>query len=148
MNHQTIDVLLADDDKDDQFLFEKALKEIPMKTRLEKVNDGTELMHFLDKQLNSFPHILFLDLNLPKKNGLLCLEEIRKNESWNDISVAIYSSSSLESHVEEAFVLGANIYIKKPDSLTCLQKSLEKILTINWQYLTSGMNRDNFLLNL
>ena len=63
-------------------------------------------------------------------------------------SLAIFSTSSSEEHIEETFVQGANIYIKKPSDFTTLKKVLAEVVTINWQYHTSGLNKDNFLLRL
>ena len=94
------------------------------------------------------PNILFLDINMPKKNGVECLLEIKKNERFRDIAIAIYSTSSSEEHIEETFVNGANIYIKKPNDFQTLKKILSDVVTLNWQYHTSGLNKDNFLLRM
>ncbi|MFD2036706.1 response regulator [Belliella marina] len=148
MNHQQIEILLAEDDRDDQLFFKKALQNIPMKLRIATVNDGAELLEYLNTSVDPFPHILFLDINLPKKNGMECLKEIRKKEKLKELSIAMYSSSTDQRNIEEAFVCGANIYITKPSKLENLHKALVKVLTVNWQYLTSGMDRDTFLMSI
>ena len=94
------------------------------------------------------PHILFLDLNMPRKSGLECLNEIKSNTKFNDIVIAIYSTSASEEDIEKTFVQGANIYIKKPSSFKILKKVLSEVVTTNWQYHTNGLNKDNFLLRL
>ena len=76
-----------------------------------------------------------------------CLQEIRLTERVRDIPVAIYSTSSSEEDIEETFVKGANVYIKKPSDFGELKKILEEVITINWQYHTSGLNREIYLLN-
>ena len=103
-------------------------------------------MDYLNSENSQLPEILFLDLNMPKKNGIECLHEIKANPKFENIAVAIYSTSSSEEHIEETFVSGANIYIKKPNDFNTLKKVLSDVVTINWQYHTSGMNKDNFLL--
>mgnify|MGYP006171379871 FL=1 len=85
---------------------------------------------------------------MPKKNGIECLHEIKANKRFDDIAIAIYSTSSSEEHIEETFVNGANIYIKKPNDFNTLKKVLSDVVTINWQYHTSGLNKDNFLLRM
>jgi CheY-like chemotaxis protein len=146
-NEPTI-ILLADDDEDDRLFFTEAFGEIKIKTRVYTVNDGVDLMNHLADSENILPHILFLDLNMPRKTGMECLIELKRINRLKDIPVAIYSTSAAENDIEETFVKGANIYIKKPSDFGKLKKILEEVITINWQYQTSGLNRDNYLLSL
>ena len=148
MSNKPIHVLLADDDEDDRTFFADAFGEIKIKTKVETVNDGVELMDILTKRDAPLPHVLFLDLNMPRKGGMECLMEIRSMEKFKDIAVAIYSTSSTEEDIENTFVKGANIYIKKPNDFVVLKRILTEVITINWQYYTSGLNRDNFILSL
>lgn len=148
MNTDFINICLADDDEDDRLFFTDAFEELKMKTNVMTFNDGVELMDYLNDGDSILPNVLFLDLNMPKKNGVECLLEIKQNEKLNDIAIAIYSTSSSEEHIEETFVNGANIYIKKPSDFDDLKKILAEVVTINWQYHTSGLNKDNFLMRL
>jgi CheY-like chemotaxis protein len=148
MNKEYIYILLADDDEDDRMFFSDAFKEIKINTRVNTLNDGVELMNYLNNENSILPNVLFLDLNMPRKNGLECLHEIKKNEKFNEIAIAIYSTSSSEEHIEETFINGANIYIKKPNDFATLKKILSEVVTLNWQYHTSGLNKDNFLLRI
>ncbi len=147
MENGLINILLADDDEDDRVFFKDAFDEIKIKTRVTLVNDGVELMNHLTQNGHPLPHILFLDLNMPRKSGIECLQEIRQNEHLKDIPIAIYSTSSSEEDIEDTFVRGANVYIKKPNNFDTLKKILEEVITINWQYHTSGLNKDIYLLN-
>ncbi len=148
MNNEYIYILLADDDEDDRMFFTDAFKEIKINTRVNTFNDGVELMNYLNKENSILPNVLFLDLNMPRKNGIECLHEIKKDEKFNEIAIAIYSTSSSEEHIEETFISGANIYIKKPNDFGTLKKILSEVVTLNWQYHTSGLNKDNFLLRM
>ena len=147
MENGLIHILLADDDEDDRIFFKEAFDEIKLKTNVTLVNDGVELMNHLTSNDLPKPHILFLDLNMPRKNGMECLKEIRNSNNLKDIPIAIYSTSSSQEDIEETFVKGANIYIKKPDDFSELKRVLEEVITINWQYHTSGLNREIYLLN-
>lgn len=148
MQNDSILITLADDDEDDRLFFTDAFGEIKIKTIVNTVNNGKELLNFLNDPNTVLPNILFLDLNMPILNGIECLKEIKQNDKFKDIVVAIYSTSSSDQDVEETFVLGANIYIKKPSNFNTLKKILSDIVTINWQYHTNGLNKDNFLLRL
>ena len=148
MNNDYINITLADDDEDDRLFFTDAFSVLKINTRVNTFNDGVELMNYLNDVDCVLPHILFLDLNMPKKNGIECLLEIKKNSRFDTIAIAIYSTSSSEEHIEETFVNGANIYIKKPNDFNTLKKVLSDVVTINWQYHTSGLNKDNFLLRI
>lgn len=148
MEKDYIHIILADDDEDDRLFFTDAFDELKMKTKVQTYNDGVELMNYLMTENAILPHVLFLDLNMPKKNGIECLHEIKANKRFDDIAIAIYSTSSSEEHIEETFVNGANIYIKKPNDFNTLKKVLSDVVTINWQYHTSGLNKDNFLLRM
>ena len=143
-----LNILLADDDEDDRLLFKEAIDEIGIKTKLTMFNNGQELMEYLKLPEIVLPDLIFLDLNMPIKSGMQCLKEIRCNPALKDISVAIYSTSSSESDIEDTFVNGANIYLNKPNNFNKLQESIGKVLQINWQYHTSNLNRDNFLFRL
>lgn len=140
-------ILLADDDEDDRQFFREAFGEIKIKTVINTVNDGVELMAHLNKSGNQIPHILFLDLNMPRKNGIECLLEIKQLPHLEDMAIAIYSTSSSEKDIEDTFIQGANVYIKKPSDFNSLKKILEDVIMINWQYHTSGLNRDNFMFS-
>ena len=146
MQTNQIHIILADDDQDDRDFFSDAFAELKMQTKVSLFNDGQQLMDYLNHPNSILPQILFLDLNMPIKSGMECLKEIKQNSQFKDIAVAIYSTSASDEDIEDTFVKGANIYIKKPSSFDTLKKILSEIVTVNWQYQTSGLNRDNFLL--
>jgi CheY-like chemotaxis protein len=148
MQNDPMKILLADDDEDDRLFFKDAFQEIKIETEVHILNDGVELMDHLTRSGIILPHILFLDLNMPRKSGMDCLLEIKGIDILKEIPIAIYSTSASEQDIEDTFVNGANIYIKKPSDFNTLKKILEEVITINWQYQTSGLNRDNFLLSL
>jgi CheY-like chemotaxis protein len=148
MQKEHITIALADDDEDDRLFFEDAFEELKINTVVKTLCDGEELMNYLFQPETIVPNILFLDLNMPKKNGYECLLEIKKTKKFDDMAIAIYSTSSSEEDIENTFVQGANIYIKKPSDFSVLKKILSQVVTINWQYHTSGLNKENFLLRM
>lgn len=148
MQHDSILITLADDDEDDRLFFTDAFEELKINTIVNTVNNGRELLNYLNHPETILPNIIFLDLNMPILNGIECLKEIKLNSKFNDIAIAIYSTSSSDQDVENTFVLGANIYIKKPSNFNDLKKILSDVVVINWQYHTNDLNKDNFLLRL
>lgn len=148
VNSKILNIALADDDEDDRLFFQEAIEEITVRTKLSLFQNGKELMDYLNLPNIILPNLIFLDLNMPIKNGMQCLKEIRLNPILNPVSIAIYSTSSSERDIEETFVNGANIYLNKPNNFSKLRDSIEKVLQINWQYHTSNLNKDNFLLRL
>jgi DNA-binding NtrC family response regulator len=147
MNLKNLNVLLDDDDEHDSWLFEQALNDIKIKTNLSLFKNGKELMDYL-LQIDIKPHLIFLDLNMPIKNGMECLLEMKQDANLKNIPVAIYSTSSSEKDIENTFISGANIYINKPSNFDKLKEVVEKVLQLNWQYQTSNLNKDNFLFRI
>ncbi|WP_117882312.1 response regulator [Aureibaculum luteum] len=141
-------VFLAEDDEDDRWLFEQALTDLKIKTELSMFKNGKEMMDYLKKTDTIVPHIVFLDLNMPIKNGMECLKEMKEDENLKKIPVAIYSTSSSEKDIENTFISGANVYINKPNNFSALKKVVEKVLQLNWQYQTSNLNKENFLFRI
>jgi len=120
-------IFLADDDADDRMFFEDALNQLPIPTQLTLSNDGLELMSNLETVV---PDVIFLDLNMPRKNGFQCLKEIRNTTKLKDIPIVIFSTTVNEDAVNKTYQLGANYYICKPSSFELLVKSIETVLTL------------------
>ena len=148
MDNDVLYIVLAEDDEDDRLFFKEALQEIKIKTVIDFVDDGSQLMNYLNQPANRLPQVVFLDLNMPVKSGMECLLEIRRNNRLKDLAIVIYSTSASEEDIEEAFVNGANIYIKKPNDFSLLKSTLAKVISLNWQYHTLGLKKENFLLSI
>jgi CheY-like chemotaxis protein len=138
MNINTLHILLADDDKDDCHLFEQALKEIPISTRLTIVHDGEELMNYLTgrSSLAYESDIIFLDLSMPRKTGFECLSEIKENEKLKDIPVVVFSTSfTKDIYFEQGMINlltkeGADNFIRKPGNFEQLKTVIQKELDV------------------
>ena len=107
-----------------------------------------ESLNMESMESNRLPHLLFLDLNMPLKNGLECLKEIKSDEKLKDIFISIYSTSGNEKDIEETFLNGANVYLTKPDDFNMLKKVLEKAVMTAYLYQDKSMERENFLLRV
>jgi len=123
-------IFLADDDEDDRFIFKEALKEIQVPTSLFTANDGEQLMTALNALKGSLPDVLFLDLNMPRKNGFQCLSEIRQNRNLRSLKTIIFSTSYEPEVIELLFKTGADHFIKKPTEFNELKNVIESVLKI------------------
>lgn len=148
MKNETFYILLADDDESDRMLFLEAFSELKIHTVVHTTNDGVELMAYLDKKNTRLPNLIFLDLNMPRKNGMECLKEIRSNKKLKDIFVAIYSTSDNEKDMEETFNYGANVYITKPNNFNKLKLVLEKAVMTTYLHQDKKMKRELYLLKI
>lgn len=117
-------IILADDDKDHAFIFRKVLHQVAPDKQVGVVHDGEALLSAL-KAVK--PELLFLDLRMPCKHGLECLQAIRSNPSYDDMKVVIYSSSSQMSDIQKAYLHRANLYMVKPFTSEHLRNALETI---------------------
>jgi CheY-like chemotaxis protein len=128
MINEPIRIFLVDDDDDDCCLFRDALGEVSQSYQLTVAKDGVEIMETLREKIPPSPHYLFLDINMPLKNGLQCLAEIRSIPHYTSIPVIMLSTSIDEKYVQTAQNLGAVHYIRKPDSFSGLKRLLQKVL--------------------
>lgn len=141
-------ILLADDDADDREFFSEALQEISVNGSVALFRDGRELMEFIDSEAAGSPHILFLDLNMPCKGGLECLQEIRQKAQFAQMPIAIYSTSSSERDIDLTYQHGATVYIKKPNDFGKLKKMIHHIMREKWPLQNSPVPRDQFVLTV
>lgn len=114
-------ILMADDDRDDIMLTQKALKKSGLLNTLIAVNDGEELLDYLlhrgkynDAHQYPLPGIILLDLNMPKKDGRETLQEIKSHSELKSIPVVIFTTSKAEEDIYRSYELGVNSFITKP----------------------------------
>ena len=107
-------IVLVDDDKDDHFLFAKALGEISPFLNFTAIGDGEKLMHFLSENIKKLPDVVFLDLNMPRKKGSDCLTEIKQNKKLKRLPIVIYSTSFHKDILDLLYIYGASYCIRKP----------------------------------
>lgn len=141
-----INILLADDDEDDRFLFETVLKGISFTTKLDTVDNGEKLMKHL-KNLKQLPDVLFLDLNMPRKNGSECLMEIKADEKLKGLPVIIYSTSLHQDVADLLYQGGAYYYVRKTDILE-LKKTLLFIIDLFINKNLKRPTKNEFILSI
>jgi CheY-like chemotaxis protein len=139
-------ILMAEDDPDDRFLMKQALRELGTSAELRFVEDGEELMHYLRKSKKysnpNFlprPQLIFLDLNMPKKDGRQALAEIKADPDLQRIPVAIWTTSDEEEDKIRCQKAGADVFVTKPSSYTDLVNSVKTLVI---RYSSRGATDD------
>lgn len=122
-------IVLAEDDIDDQNIFQIALQEINPAIHTQFVSNGKELLVLLQ---NTRPDIVFLDLEMPYKNGLECLIEMRNNPELEKIPVVVFSSTTKPSNIQTAYEMGAHLFFIKPPVYTDYLSSIKAIFRLSW----------------
>ena len=126
-------ILLVEDNRADIRLTQEALKESTHSIHLDVVTDGEEALDFLMKRNRHtgsiLPHIILLDLNLPKKTGLEVLQEIKANDQLKKIPVILLTTSDAEHDINKAYNLHANCYILKPVDFDDFSKVIKMVET-------------------
>jgi CheY-like chemotaxis protein len=139
-------ILLADDDKDDSLLFKDVLEELFLVVHLTVVYDGESLIRLLN-ELPQIPDILFLDLNMPKKNGLTCLSEIKRTEKLHHLPVVVFSTAYEIAVINNLYAMDAQYYIRKPNGFSALKKVIHQALILTGGKSNLQPSRDKFVLS-
>jgi CheY-like chemotaxis protein len=121
MNHTSLPfvILLAEDELADAHLVKTALAEKCIPADLRHVLDGREVLDYLRRQGSRFaaaprPHLILLDLNMPRMDGRECLAALKQDPTLSDIPVVILTTSGAEFDIVTSYRLGAAGYITKP----------------------------------
>ncbi|MGK7393987.1 MAG: response regulator [Candidatus Cyclobacteriaceae bacterium M3_2C_046] len=115
-----ISIVMADDDADDRLMAKEAFEENKLANELVFVEDGEELLDYLngrgnfEQRPNPLPGLILLDLNMPKKDGREVLKEIKKDPRLRKIPVVVLTTSKAEEDILKSYDLGVNSFITKP----------------------------------
>ncbi|MBT3921288.1 MAG: response regulator [Nitrospina sp.] len=128
-------ILVAEDDEDDFQFFMESFELSNTKYEVRWMKDGEECINFLHKQESNLssenfylPNMIFLDLNMPRKNGLEVLREIRSNKSLHHIPVIILSSSNEREIVNQSYQFGVSAFIQKLPNRTQFANNLDALI--------------------
>ncbi|MGV3639292.1 MAG: response regulator [Adhaeribacter sp.] len=135
---RSIIILIADDDAEDRMLLKEALEENRLKNTMQFVENGEELMDYLqhkgkfaDKEKFPAPGLILLDLNMPKKDGREALKEIKADPHLRLIPVVVLTTSKAEEDILKTYDLGVSSFITKPVTFTSLV-GMMKTLSDYW----------------
>jgi CheY-like chemotaxis protein len=128
-------ILIVEDDEDDYFLITNSMQNSEFDCDVRWVKDGEEAMNYLLRQnewqdplKSPIPSLILLDINMPKKNGLEVLQEMKKNPALKNLFTVIFTSSKNKDNILSAYSLGANSYIQKPSQIEKFKTGIQMIL--------------------
>lgn len=115
-------ILVAEDDADDRFLLQAAFTEAKLNVDLKFEENGLDVLAYLEniKDGVDYPHLMLLDLNMPKKSGREVLKQVKSDINFKNIPVIIFSTTNNRKEIDNCYALGATQYIIKPDNFSDL----------------------------
>ena len=134
---------MADDDKDDFYILKEAAEKAGETLQVSYAANWLELWRFI---LKTIPDVLFLDMNMPVKDGMECLQLIRKEKKYDNIPILIYSTSVSRTDIDKAYKNGANYFIVKPDALDDVTSIIKKLLSMGKEALLAVPPREEFVI--
>jgi CheY-like chemotaxis protein len=127
-------ILVAEDDANDRFFINRALRDCCIGPRLLFVDNGEQAISYLqgvppfdDREKFPLPAMLIVDVKMPRLNGFEVLTWVRAQPEWHCLPVIMLSSSALNTDVQHAYELTANTYLTKPATFSLLAKALEQL---------------------
>nr|WP_322624111.1 response regulator [uncultured Flavobacterium sp.] len=124
-------IYLAEDDIDDVDFFKEALRDICPNCTLNVSGNGEELLHALNAGTPT-PDIIFIDINMPRMDGIQALVSMRSSGMLENTPIIIYSTSTNDDYIQKAYDNGASHYFTKPSSFTLLTEKIRGFLSVNW----------------
>ena len=118
MNYNVLDVLLVEDNALDVVFVTKAATESLYVNELHVAGDGVDAINYLLGHLACLPNLIVTDLKMPRMNGYEFLKWLKQDSEFAAITTVVYSCSSLEADICEAYRLGASCYYVKPNTIS------------------------------
>lgn len=107
-------ILLVEDDHVDIMTVKRAIRELKLMVRLAIANNGEEALEYLQKNKDSLPNIILLDINMPRMNGIELLKAIKKDDMFKKIPIVVLTTSREEEDMVQSFELSVAGYMIKP----------------------------------
>jgi two-component system response regulator len=133
---EALDILLVEDNPNDAELTQRALKKVNLGTQLAIARDGAEALEYLLGN-RPMPKVIFLDLKLPKIDGIEVLRRLRADARTRAVPVVVLTSSQEEKDISECYKLGVNSYVVKPVEFDKFYKAVGD-LAIYWLILNKS----------
>jgi len=138
------DIIVAEDDDDDLYIFKIIIEELPLHALLRRAKHGDELLQLL---VTNIPDILFLDLLMPRKNGFECLKEIRNDRRYDNLPIVILTSFQSPESKRLCYDSGASRFMFKDADSYTLKSKVAATFTYNWQKSNLQPPYENFIIN-
>lgn len=144
VEQQTLHILFVDDDPDEFYLFNEAIEQSFLPVTMCRAKDGRQLLKHLDS--GELPDIIFMDVNMPYKDGIETLTEIKANSGLKNIPVVIFSTSRNINQINSCYQKGASYYVVKPETFDDITKVVKKVFSVDWKRNNNQPPRDEFVI--
>ncbi len=136
-------LIIADDDWDDQILLKEVIDNHEFAPNVVTVSDGNQLISAI--QSGPAPDLILLDLNMPNKNGIECLIEIRASAVYSSLPIVVLSTSKDLKDIELCYANGAQLFFSKPYTFESLKGLINFIISIHWKNFPKKLDKVDFL---
>ncbi|MEE8478559.1 MAG: response regulator [Candidatus Neomarinimicrobiota bacterium] len=134
MEHEKRDIIVVEDNPNDAELMVRSLKKNNLANKLVVLEDGEQALDYIfctgeykGRDSSVLPNVIFLDLKLPKVNGLEILKKVKSNDKTKMIPVVIVTSSKEDPDIKAAYEFGANSYVVKPVDFTKFKETINQL---------------------
>ncbi|PJJ63093.1 type 1 periplasmic-binding domain-containing protein [Chryseobacterium geocarposphaerae] len=148
MNKEFLNATLLDSNVHSLILLRKILQEHKIKIRCTDFYSDEDLSQYLNKAMYGVPDVVFINYQDIQATDFLLIRERIDDIRYSSAIFVVYSNELEESEIEKILISGANIFLKLNDDYSKLKKMVSEIITMIWQYQTSGLNRSNFIMKM
>ena len=139
-------ILLVEDDNDDLIFFTEILDELNIPHEVTFAKDSFEFFRLIENE-NKFD-LIFLDFNLPARDGRQCLKQVKTNEKYKNVPVIIFTGSHEQDDIDYAYEFGAHYHVVKPYAHINYLASMKTVLERNWKKRQPRPPKEKFVVNL
>lgn len=148
MNKEFLNITLLDSNVHSLILLKKILQEHKIKIRCTDFYNDEDLSLYLNKAIYGVPDVVFINYQDIQGTDFLLIKERIDDTRYSSSIFVVYSSALEDGEIEDILVSGANIFLKLNEDYTKLKKTVSEVITMIWQYQTSGLNRSNFIMKM
>lgn len=136
-------ILMADDDKEEFLILKEAAEKTGKPLKISYAANWLQLWRFI---LKTVPDVLFLDLNMPVKNGIECLQLLRDDHKYDEVPILIYSTTVNKNDIDKAYKHGANYFLVKPGTVDDITDMVRKLCSMGKEALVTTPPREEFVI--
>lgn len=148
MNKEFLNVALFDSNVHHLILLKKIFQEHRIKIRYTDFSNEENFAIYLDKAVSGIPDVIFVSYADIHNTDFRIIRERINDIKYNAVLCIVYAEDLADNEIEEVLIAGANIFLKINDDYTKLKKHVSEIITMIWQYQTSGLNKSNFIMKI
>ncbi|MCQ4141540.1 MULTISPECIES: response regulator [Chryseobacterium] len=148
MTKDYLNVFLIEDDEGKRIFFENIFTDSKIAITTNTFHNVKCVMDLLGEEDILVPEMVWINKSILEKDNSEFLSEIKSDVKFNTMVILIYSEKFKNDEEDDFLVKGANILMKLPDNYKDMKKIVSEIITINWQYHTSGFNKNNFIMKV